>query len=81
MFFSFLGILSYLIAKKRPTFSIGWSTLMATAGFLLACGVCVKYIGIFTLLQIQIMAFADVYLKIADKTIRAVRTNFYINVF
>ncbi|XP_017492866.1 PREDICTED: protein O-mannosyltransferase 1-like, partial [Rhagoletis zephyria] len=70
MFFSFSGLLSYLMARKRPTFSGGWSALMATSGLLLACGVCVKYIGIFTLLQVQMMAFADVYLKIADKTIR-----------
>ena len=72
MFFSFSGLLSYLMARKRPTFSGGWSALMATSGLLLACGVCVKYIGIFTLLQVQMMAFADVYLKIADKTIRTV---------
>ena len=72
MFFSFSGILAYLIAKKKPTFSIGWLAWMAGAGLLLGCGVCVKYIGIFTLIQVQAMAFADIYLKIADKTIRTV---------
>lgn len=72
MFFSFSGILAYLIGKRKHPFSIGWLTWMCIAGLLLACGVCVKYIGIFTLIQVQVMAFADVYIKIAKKSIRTV---------
>lgn len=72
MFFSFSGILSYLIAKRKPTFSIQWISWMLVSGLLLASGVCVKYIGILTLLQVQLLAFFTVFLKIADKTIRTI---------
>lgn len=51
---------------------------MLVSGLLLASGVCVKYIGILTLLQVQFLAFFTVFLKIADKTIRTVSLLFFL---
>lgn len=72
MFFSFLGLLSFLIGRKKLLFSKSWLFWNIISAISLTCGVCVKYIGIFTLLQVQILSFWNVFDKLSDKTMKTV---------
>nr|XP_027197396.1 protein O-mannosyltransferase 1-like [Dermatophagoides pteronyssinus] len=72
LFFSFFGLLSYLIGRKKLLFSKSWLFWNIIAALSLTCGVCVKYIGIFTLLQVQILSFWTIFDKLSDKTIKTI---------
>lgn len=80
LFFSFFGILLFLISRRKSVFSPAWFTLLILCSTSLTCGLCVKYIGVFTLIQVQLISFLEFYYKIADKTIKAVFKFFYFNV-
>lgn len=73
MAFSFFGLLAYLLARKRARLSTGWASWMAVSSVALACGLCVKYTGVFTLLQVAALAYYDLYRRLANKTIEAVK--------
>ncbi|UXI22968.1 homeobox protein [Sarcoptes scabiei] len=72
MFFSFFGLYSFIVAQKKLINSLSWFKWNCLASIFLTCGICVKYIGIFTLLQIQILAFFSIFTRLSDKTIRAI---------
>ena len=72
LLFSFGGLLCFMCSRNRRPLSGRWLFWITASGTLLACGVCVKYIGIFTLLQILAIAFLDLYIRLADKAISSV---------
>ncbi len=81
IFFSLFGILSFLISCKKRTFSVEWFCWLITSSIFLTFGICVKYVGIFSLILVQSIVTTDFWIKIADKTIKTVCFPNYVEIF